>query len=86
MTIQQVMTQKRRLRRAAGLLAVEHHAAGSTPDGMSIQSHAESIYQDGIHQAEDTAAAGAMSWVAAATLIVSTYEQLITDMQEAGKP
>ncbi|TSI12642.1 hypothetical protein [Brevibacterium aurantiacum] len=86
MTIQQVQAQRERIRRAAGLLAVEHHAAGSTPSGMTIKAHAQSIYDDGIHQAENTAGAGAMTWVAAAELIANTYERLVTDMQKAGRP
>lgn len=86
MTIQQVQAQRERIRRAAGLLAVEHHAAGSTPGGMTIKAHAASIYEDGIHQAENTAGAGAMTWVAAAELIANTYEQLVTDMQKAERP
>lgn len=86
MTIQQVQAQRERIRRAAGLLAVEHHAAGSTPGGLSIKEHAQTIYEDGIHQAENTAGTGAMTWVSAAELIANTYEQLISDMQKAGRP
>lgn len=86
MTIQQVQAQRERIRRAAGLLAVEHHAAGSTPGEMTIKAHAQSIYEDGIHQAENTAGTGAMTWVTAAELIANTYEQLIDDMQKAGRP
>lgn len=86
MTIQQVQAQRERIRRAAGLLAIEHHAAGSTPGGMTIKGHAQSIYDDGIEQAEQAAANGAMLWTHAAELIANTYEQLVTDMQKAGRP
>ncbi|MCD1287325.1 MULTISPECIES: hypothetical protein [unclassified Brevibacterium] len=86
MTIQQVQAQRERIRRAAGLLALEHGVVGSTPPGLTVKGHAESIYQEGITQAENTAATGAMSWVTAAELIASTYEQLVDDMQKAGKP
>lgn len=53
---------------------------------MTIKSHAESIYDDGINQAEQAAGNGAMTWVTAAELIANTYEQLVTDMQKAGRP
>ncbi|MDN5604761.1 MAG: hypothetical protein L0G59_05000 [Kocuria sp.] len=86
MTIQQVQAQRERIRRAAGLLAVEHHAAGSTPGGMAIKGHAQSIYDDGIDQAEQAASNGAMTWVTAAELIANTYERLVNDMQKAGRP
>lgn len=86
MTIQQVQAQRERIRRAAGLLAVEHHAAGSTPGEMTIKAHAASIYDNGIDQAEQAAGNGAMTWVTAAELIANTYERLITDMQKAGRP
>lgn len=86
MTIQQVMAQRQRLFRAAGLLALEHGAAGTTPDGLTVKGHANSIYEDAITQAEQAAASGAMLWVTAAELIADTYEQLIHDMQKAGRP
>ncbi|WP_240373078.1 hypothetical protein [Brevibacterium zhoupengii] len=86
MTIQQVQAQRERIRRAAGALAIEHNRAGSTPDGMTIKAHAASIYDDGIDQAEQAAGNGAMTWVTAAELIANTYEQLVTDMQKAGRP
>ncbi|MCI4012363.1 hypothetical protein [Brevibacterium sp. ZH18] len=86
MTIQQVQAQRERIRRAAGLLALEHAAIGSTPPGLTVKGHAQSIYDDGIHQAENTAGTGAMTWVTAAELIANTYEQLISDMQKAGRP
>lgn len=86
MTIQQVQAQRERIRRAAGLLALEHGALGSAPPGLSVKGHAESNYQDGITQAENTTATGAMSWVIAAKLIANTYEQLVNDMQKAGRP
>lgn len=86
MTIQQVQAQRERIRRAAGLLALEHGALGSTPDGMTVKGHAQSIYDDGIDQADQAAATGAMTWVAAAERIADTYERLVNDIQEAGKP
>lgn len=86
MTIHLALKQHERIRRAAGLLALEHGALESTPDGLTVKGHAQSIYNDGIAQADQAAAYGAMTWVAAAERIADTYEQLVTDMQEAGKP
>lgn len=86
MTIQQVQAQRERIRRAAGLLALEYRELGRTPPGMTAAEHHDSIYQDGIDQADQAAKYGAMTWVAAAERIAYTYERLVNDIQEAGKP
>lgn len=86
MTIQQVQAQRERIRRAAGLVALEYHAQGRTPPGMTTKAHAQSLYDDAIAQAEEMAATGAMLWVHAAQLIANTLEQLAEDAMEGQKP
>ncbi|MCT2357069.1 hypothetical protein M3G54_01655 [Brevibacterium casei] len=86
MTIQLAQRQSERIRRAAGALALEYRELGRTPPGMTTAEHHDSIYQYGIDQADQAAATGAMTWVAAAERIADTYERLVHDMQEAGKP
>lgn len=86
MTIQQVMKQRQRLQRAAGLLALEYDRLGRTPDGWSITYHQEVIATEAIEQAENMAATGAMLWTHAASMIAEKLEENITGLQKVNTP
>ena len=86
MTIQQVMAQRQRLFRAAGLLALEYDRLGRTPDGWTIAHHQEVIATEAIEQAENMAATGAMLWTHAASMIAEKLEENITGLQEVRTP
>ena len=86
MTIQQVMAQRQRLFRAAGLLALEYGRRGRTPDGWTIAYHQEVIATEAIEQAENMVATGAMLWIHAASMIAEKLEENITGLQKVNTP
>lgn len=86
MTIQQVMAQRQRLQRAAGLLALEYDRLGRTLDGWSIAHHQEVIATEAIEQAENMAATGAMLWTHAASMIVEKLEENVAGLQKVRTP
>lgn len=86
MTIQQVMAQRQRLQRAAGLLALEYDRLERTPDGWTTAHHQEVIATEAIEQAENMAATGAMLWIHAASMIAEKLEENITGLQKVNTP
>lgn len=86
MTIQQVQAQRERIRRAAGLVALEYQAQGTTPGGMSAVEHQQSIYDESVEQAEQMAATGAMTWVVAAGMTAEVLEGIAKKAMEGQKP
>lgn len=86
MTIQQVMAQRQRLKRAAGLLALEYDRLGRTPDGWTMAYHQEVIANEATEQAENMAATGAMLWVHAASMIAEKLEENVQGLQKVNTP
>lgn len=86
MTIQQVQAQRQRIRRAAGLLALEYDRLGKTPHGWTMAYHQDVIATEAIEQAENMAATGAMLWVHAASMIAEKLEENIAELQKVNTP
>lgn len=86
MTIQQVQAQRERIRRAAGLLALEYDRLGRTPSGWSMRYHSDVIETEAIEQAENMAATGAMLWTHAASMIADKLFENVEGLQKVGRP
>ncbi|RBP66375.1 hypothetical protein DFO66_103322 [Brevibacterium sanguinis] len=70
-----------RIRRAAGLLALENSADGLTPDGMTVKQHADMLERYALQQVSGLVLTGT-AWIEAAEQITHTLRCLAEPTKE----
>lgn len=67
--------QRERIRAASVELGLAHQSNGSTPPGMTLAEHIDSIEANALYQTDNAAVTG-MLWVHAAALTAQALEQV----------